>query len=327
MLAAPLPILFCVAIAAGWRRMKKFGESEPEAPSMFRVRKAWAAKQQEKAQQRYEVAQVLETRITVREQMQAPVVKQRAKEKDVPNFCRDGKQIVKVRPALEQPTPLAPAGGESQLRLQNADPSLRQSADMTSLQLTDTVVEDDAGAEQRKREHLKKHCKPPSLSREPFFRNKHIMALVNWEHDTANTDGFRIENGKVIPVNMDDEDAWLRSGRKGMSALLNHVQDGADDSDNEYVLADRFFGGESQEMSDFGGDNARRAFAGDRHSPPGSPTRVRIQDVEAEQSAREQREALDDAFCEEPDEVCEAASEEPHRYNVKVRSGDFFENP
>jgi len=92
MLALPLPCLFCVAIVAGYKKLSSRKNDDPEAPPLFAVKKAWAAAAQENAQSMYAIKQVLETRVSVTEQMKKKnsIVRQ---EMSTPSYLKVAKKI------------------------------------------------------------------------------------------------------------------------------------------------------------------------------------------------------------------------------------------
>eukprot|EP00929_Paragymnodinium_shiwhaense_P079414 TRINITY_DN41336_c0_g4_i1.p1 TRINITY_DN41336_c0_g4~~TRINITY_DN41336_c0_g4_i1.p1 ORF type:complete len:2108 (+),score=495.04 TRINITY_DN41336_c0_g4_i1:189-6512(+) len=84
LLALPLPLLFCMAICLGVKKLSaRTSRIEAEAPPMFRIKKAWNALAQERSLTMDSIKQVLETRLAVAAQRTKPL-----KEIDdtVPNF-------------------------------------------------------------------------------------------------------------------------------------------------------------------------------------------------------------------------------------------------
>lgn len=64
LLAAPLPILFCLVIAAGWKRLSSRQASfEPEAPPLYKKKIPFSEIAQRKTRQMHEIKQVLDTRL------------------------------------------------------------------------------------------------------------------------------------------------------------------------------------------------------------------------------------------------------------------------
>merc|ERR1712194_254503 len=64
LLAAPLPIIFCFAVAAGWKRLSsRQAAREPEAPPLFKKKIPFSEIAQRKQRHMHDVKQVLDTRL------------------------------------------------------------------------------------------------------------------------------------------------------------------------------------------------------------------------------------------------------------------------
>lgn len=216
LLAIPLPVLFCLAIVLGWRRLAKYGgakyggEEEAEAPPLFTKRPALNDALREKASTMYAVQQVLETRITVREQLkQTGKFSKSGKKDDIPNFRKDAESLKLMRQREIPPWELKRLQREEEMMKEQlvllgiADgaegPSGGQrsivSADgQGQLALPSTEEEEEAPtadyimrlhhAEQAVSRKLLRKVKPMSLKQEHLFdatRNERMLNVLNWE--------------------------------------------------------------------------------------------------------------------------------------------------
>jgi len=134
-LAIPLPLVFCLAVVAGWRRMVARTAGENAAPPSFlKQRGNYASEEQQKTMHMHLIKQVLDTRLKIKALRNAKAEKKAAKPPEVPSFATAQKKP--QPPALT----MGPSSSHEDMLPELTDISLRTTADSNSKRLVDVEM-------------------------------------------------------------------------------------------------------------------------------------------------------------------------------------------